>query len=50
MKEFVEKIVRGDCSDQESGNSALREVLTAHAAYKSAKTKQWEKVSVENLT
>lgn len=49
MKVFVEKIVHGECGNTENGEKALREVLLAQATYKSLKTKQWEKVSLDNL-
>ena len=50
MKQFVEQIVRGHHSSIESGEKALREVLLAHATYKSLKTKRWEELTTENLT
>ena len=50
MKVFVEQIVGGCHGNSESGERALREVMLAQATYKSLKTKQWEKVSLDNLT
>lgn len=50
MKEFVEKVVSGHHGHQDSGEKALQEVMIAQATYKSVTTKQWEKVSLQNLT
>ncbi len=50
MKVFVDQIVRGCHGNTESGEAALREVMLAQATYKSLKTKQWERVSLDNLT
>lgn len=49
MKVFVEQIVSGCHGNTESGEQALREVMLAQATYKSLQTKQWEKVSLDNL-
>ena len=49
MKEFVEKIVRGQV-ESTNAEKALQEVMVAQATYKSIRTKQWEKVTSENLT
>jgi predicted dehydrogenase len=55
MREFVEQIVssehkRGEGSEQGSAERALHEVMVAEAAYKSVRTKQWEAVTLDNLT
>lgn len=51
MREFVAKLVSGGSpGDVESGERALRDVMVAQATYKSVRTKQWEKVTLENLT
>lgn len=50
MEEFVGRIVRGEGGDSGSVEKALREVMVAQATYKSARTKQWERVTLDNLT
>ena len=50
MREFVAQIVGGESGGQDSVQQALGEVMVAQAIYKSTKTKQWETVSLENLT
>ena len=50
MEEFVGQIVKGRPYSQHHLHKALREVMVAHATYKSVKTKEWESVALENLT
>lgn len=51
MKEFVGKVVGGEGGkEQASVQQALQEVMVAQATYKSVRTKQWERVTLENLT
>lgn len=51
MKTFVRQIVSGEGrGEQESVQLALKEVMVAQATYKSVRTKQWEGVTLENLT
>lgn len=53
MKRFVDLIKKGVPLKREDGGSvweASKEVLVSKAVYKSVQTRQWEKVTVENLS
>ena len=55
MQEFVGQIASGqhkprDAASESSAQQALREVMVAEATYKSVRTRQWERVTLENLT
>ncbi len=49
MEVFMRKVVQGDTGCTESAEKAMKDVLLAHAVYKSFRTKQWEELTLENL-
>jgi len=50
MAEFVRRVVEGKtCGCTDSVDAAMKELLLAHAIYKSVRTKKWEELSINNL-